>query len=75
MGFLGLAASLAAGFFLWIDVKQAHAYIDVGTATFLFQILAALAIGALFTLKLFWQRIFKGVSRLMIRNKGTKGTS
>ena len=71
---LGLSVLLAAGFFLWINVKQAYAYIDVGAASFFFQILVASAFGALFTLKVFWQRILRQVSRLMTVARGNNKT-
>ena len=64
-GSLGLSVFLAAGFSLWINVKQAHAYIDVGSATIFFQILIASAFGALFMLKAFWRRILGRISRLI----------
>jgi hypothetical protein len=36
---------------------QAHAYLDPGTGSYIFQVLVATIIGALFTVKIFWQKI------------------
>ena len=74
-GSLGLSVLFAAGFALWINAKQAHAYIDVGSATFFIQMLIASAFGALFTLKVFWQRILERISRFLTMVKGSKKTS
>lgn len=49
---IGLAAGLALGF-----APGAHAYIDGGTASMLFQLLIAGVMGALFSAKLFWARL------------------
>lgn len=70
-----MSVLLAAGFYLWINVKQAHAYIDVGSATFFFQIFVASALGALFMLKAFWQRILGQISRLIVMARGIRKTS
>ena len=74
-GSLGLSVLLIAGFSLWINIKQAHAYIDVGSATFFFQILVASAFGALFMLKAFWQRILGQIARLLTMIRSTKDNS
>ena len=72
---LGLSVLLAVGFSLWINAKQAHAYIDVGSATLFFQIFAASVFGALFMLKAFWQRILWHISRFIVMARGTKKTT
>ena len=72
---LGLSVLLAAGFALWVNTKPAHAYIDVGSATFFIQILIASALGGLFTLKVFWHRLLGRISRLMSMVKGSKKIS
>ena len=53
---------------LWVfDEGTAHAYLDGGTATFLFQILiGAVALGTL-SLKLFWNRVTNFVRRWVLR--------
>jgi hypothetical protein len=60
---LALSIFLAAGFSLGINIKQAHAYIDVGSATLYLYMFVATAFGALFMLKAFWQRILGRISR------------
>lgn len=48
--------ALAAGFLLAL-AAPAHAYIDPGTGSYVFQIVIAAAVGAAFSIKLFWRRI------------------
>lgn len=74
-GSVGLSVFLAAGFCLWINVKLAHAYIDVGSATFFFQMFVASAFAGLFMLKTFWQRILGRISRLIVMVRGHRKTS
>ena len=69
-GSLGLSVFLAAGFSLWVNAKQAHAYIDAGSATLFFQLFVAGAFGALFMLKAFWQRILGQISRFTAMVRG-----
>jgi hypothetical protein len=38
-------------------VRDAEAYLDPGTGSFIFQTIVAMFLGAAFTLKLFWQRV------------------
>ena len=74
-GSLGLSVLLAAGFSLWINVKQVDAYIDAGSATFFFQMFVASAFAGLFMLKTFWQRILGHISRLIVMVRGSRKTS
>jgi hypothetical protein len=39
------------------DLHQAHAYLDPGTGSMLIQVIIAGALGAAFTLKLYWKRL------------------
>jgi hypothetical protein len=48
--------ALGAGFWLAL-APPAHAYIDPGTGSYVFQILIAAVVGAAFSIKLFWRRI------------------
>jgi membrane protein implicated in regulation of membrane protease activity len=73
-GSLALSVFLAAGFFFWIATKQAHAYIDIGSASFILQIAVASFFGSLFTLKVFWRRVVDKVSRVIAMVKGSKET-
>jgi hypothetical protein len=41
-------------------VREAQAYLDPGTGSFIFQTIVAIVVGAGFTLKLYWNRL-KGV--------------
>jgi len=37
--------------------RNAHAYLDPGTGSYLFQLLLAALLGGLFAIKLFWKKI------------------
>ncbi len=39
------------------QVRDAFAYLDPGTGSYLFQLLIAGALGAMFTIKVFWAKI------------------
>lgn len=47
--------------------SDAHAYIDGGTASMLFQLLIAGALGGLFTIKAFWAQIKQFLGSLIRR--------
>lgn len=72
---LGLSIVLAAGFALWVNTKQAYAYIDVGSGAFFVQILIASALGGLFALKVFWQKFLGRVSQIISTIRGTRKSS
>lgn len=72
---LFLSIILAAGFSLAITLKQAHAYIEVGSMTFILQMLLASGFAALFMLKTFWRRVLDQISRFLATVRGTKAHS
>ncbi len=41
--------------------KNAYAYLDPGSGSYIFQIIIAGIIGGLFAIKLFWKRIISGL--------------
>ena len=70
-----LSLSLLTGFILAINTKEAHAYIDFSSASFLIQMLFASLFASLFAAKLFWQRLTGGIARFLyivkqVRRKG-----
>ena len=69
---LALSITLAAGFALSVTLKEAHAYIDLGTGAFYLQMLVAVGFGSLFAIKVFWGRITSKVSRFFALIKGNK---
>ena len=71
-GSLLLSALLVGGFFFWITTRQAHAYIDIGSASFILQVVVASFFGSLFTLKVFWGRMMNKISQVISMVKGTK---
>ncbi len=57
--------------FLIISTKTAYAYLDPGTGSFILQILAASALGALFAIKTFWRSIIGFFSGIFSRKSNT----
>ena len=47
--------------------QNAFAYLDPGTGSYIFQVLVATLIGALFTIKMYWQKIKLFFSNLFFR--------
>ena len=53
-----LAIALICGLCVsFIFVSDAHAYIDLGSGSYIFQYLIAAFLGVLFTIKVYWRRI------------------
>ena len=50
--------------------RDAYAYLDPGTWSYFLQLMAAVAIGALFSIKIFWRRIVAFCKGIFAR--GTK---
>jgi hypothetical protein len=48
---------------LCLTAAPAHAYIDLGTGSYVLQMLAAFCLGFLFALKLYWKRFTAFVGR------------
>jgi hypothetical protein len=65
------ALLLAAGLFL-LPLHSAHAYVDPGTGSMLFQVLIGVIVGIAFAIKSFWGGI---VATLKGQRKSTKDTS
>ena len=49
---------------LWLPARDAHAYLDPGTGSFLLQAVIALVMGALLSLKLYWQQFKSFFARI-----------
>ena len=58
-------------FFLVFSTKDAHAYLDPGTGSFILQVVAAGALGGLFAVKTFWRNIVTFFSGVFSKNKKT----
>jgi len=52
-----------------ISVQDAHAYLDPGTGSYIFQILIAVFAGALFGIKIFWHQIKSFCGSLFSKKK------
>jgi len=59
MGSRGKSLGLVLAMFalLFFDCRDASAYLDPGTGSYIFQIIVAGILGALFTVKLYWNKI------------------
>jgi hypothetical protein len=58
-----------AALLLMIFTPPAHAYLDPGTGSYIFQLLLAAVVGLAFVIKVFWSRIKSFFSRLLSRNQ------
>jgi ABC-type Na+ efflux pump permease subunit len=45
-------------------IREAYAYLDPGTGSYMFQIIIAMLIGVLYSIKLFWSKIVIFVKNL-----------
>jgi len=52
-----LAISAALIVFQFILVQNAYAYLDLGSGSYIFQLIIGALLGVLFSLKVFWTRI------------------
>jgi hypothetical protein len=59
-------------FFSGIFDKNAYAYLDPGTGSYIFQILIATLIGALFAVKMFWRQIVLFFKNLFLKKEEHK---
>lgn len=46
-------------------VKNVYAYIDLGTGSYIFQMLISVIIGALFAVKIFWSKIIMFIKKIL----------
>lgn len=69
---LGLSLFLIAAAISMAQIKMVHAYIDLGTGSFLLQMLLATVFASLFTIKVFWSRLTKKVSQFFSRTSTKK---
>ena len=69
---LFLSVTLASGFFLMVTIRSAHAYIELGSVSFMIQMLVASAFGVLFALKVFRHNITGKIGRLIAMLKAAK---
>ena len=67
VGSLLLSLSLIVASLWVLSTKRAYAYIDPGSASFLFQALLASLFASLFAIKVFWQRLTVGISVVRAR--------
>ena len=61
------AISLAVFACLCLIAQDAYAYLDLGTGSYMLQLLIAFFLGGLFTVKLFWTKIKTFLRNLFFR--------
>ena len=59
-------ASSATAFTLVITVRPAYAYIDLGSGSYIIQMLFASVFGSLFAFKVLWRRLAAQTNRLFV---------
>jgi len=64
-----LSVFLVFGFFMTLTIKQAHAYIDIGSGALMLQVALASLFGSVFAIKVFWRRVLDNVGRLLSKDK------
>ena len=69
---LGFSALLLTVFLLTIQMKTVHAYIDLGSGSFIIQMLLAGVFASLFMIKVFWRRMTTRLSQFFARFKAAK---
>ena len=66
-----LSVVLLSGFFFMASTKNAHAYIDLGSAGLMVQMAIASAFGALFALKVYWRTFVVKFYQMISKIRGT----
>jgi drug/metabolite transporter (DMT)-like permease len=67
-----LAVPIAVIVLLFVFTRQAHAYLDPGSGSYIFQLLLAALVGALFAVRIYWKRIRTFFRRLLSKEKSAK---
>ena len=57
----------------FLDVQEANAYLDPGTGSYIFQVLIAVLLGTIFSLKAFWTKVKQIVISLFKKKKTERG--
>ncbi len=61
--------------FLFVSTRQAHAYLDPGSGSYIIQLLIAGLVGGLFGIKTFWFQIKTFFTNILSRKKQKKTDS
>lgn len=69
---LFVSTSLLLVILVAVTTREAHAYIDLASGSYMIQMLVVLAFSSLFAVKVFWQRIISRVSRFFSRIRGSE---
>jgi hypothetical protein len=65
------SVSIIAAFFLLVASRRAHAYLDLGTGSYVLQIFVAGILGSLVLLKSFWKNLLNVFKRHSCRRDET----
>lgn len=74
LNWFGILKTFIASLILLLTAGEsiAYAYLDPGTGSYMFQVLLAMLLGAIFTLKAYWQRIKVWLSTMFSKNQPDK---
>jgi hypothetical protein len=61
--FVGIAIAV-------VGVAHPYAYVDPGAASYLFQVIAGVALGAIFVVRTYWTRLKASVARVLRKRRG-----
>jgi hypothetical protein len=53
---------------------SAYAYLDPGSGSYIFQLLLAMLLGAIVTVKIYWQKLKYWISSIFLKQKSGKNT-
>ncbi|MDP7248285.1 MAG: hypothetical protein QGF00_01680 [Planctomycetota bacterium] len=57
--------------YLYLAVREAHAYIDPGTGSYILQIIVAGLLGAAYALKLYWTKVWLFLTNKLSSSKSS----
>ncbi len=58
-----LWAAVLFSYFFLVAIPSAHAYVDPGTGSYVFQVVIGAVLGAAVAVKLFWRRVWAFIAR------------
>jgi hypothetical protein len=63
------AGALLGCLFILLFADDAHAYLNPGSGSFIFQLILAAFLGGLLTVRLYWSKVREFFKRLFLRGK------
>ena len=65
-----LLITLVIAFVLRSPLKDHQLYIDPGSGSFIFQLIIATLVGAIFVIKMYWKKIRSYINKILHRDSG-----